>query len=1337
MNHSQPARLLHEFFARAASTHPGRRAIEIPLDTGRGGRRGPSPAESAGTTYAELDAEANRVRDLVEPFVNGECVIAIFLPMSSPLVYAAQLGVLRAGAAFVCLDVAFPEDHVRFVLGDSGAVAALTDASGSVALRGGALEDARILDAAAAPSPESTSSGSPPAWLNGDSLAYVIYTSGTTGRPKGVMVEHRSAVHLIEQELAYLEITPDDRCVQVSSPAYDSSIEESWVPLAAGATVIVAGSDVVRLGPDLIPWLTGVRATVLMPTPTLLRMTSCEDPQSDLPDLRIVYVGGEAVPQDLVDRWAPGRRFENGYGPTECTVTITRGRLFPGHPVTIGKVIEGNEAWILNDQLEPVPDGAEGELCISGPQVARGYLDRPELTAERFPTVPGVGRIYRTGDLVRSNENGELTYLGRADTQVKVRGYRIELEAIESSMAALPGVAAAACRVAGRPGGLDQIEAFLVPEDSDEPPSTEAVAAALRGSLPAYMVPAQFHTLDRLPTTTSGKLDRRALPMTLESGTAESQGNQGLEDEPRSELEALIAAALASPLGLGTIGLDEDYFDVGGDSLGVATAISILRETRKPESAAVRLGQGLGARDVYEHRTVRALAAHLEGEPARPKGDAVAARDRLREGSFPLAVTAAQILWLLGELTAATWAGYALVFWVAPRLIEALGVAPLLLLAPLLAPITLMLYAPLALGFAVLVKRGLIGEYTARRVPVWSGFYLRHWIVQRTVRLFPWGLLQGTVFYGTVLRALGARIGERVHIHRGVDLLGGGWDLLTIGDDVTLCQDSAVDLVHLEDGELVVGPVTLGSGCTLEVRAGVGEHTTVGENAELAPLSYLAAGASIGAGERYDGVPAEATGQAGAALPTALDHGASPLTPRAHGLWLIASRAALGLVFAWPAAAILALLVAASDVDTGAAVRWLQGPWDFAGASALLLALAGLSLIPWLAGSALLLRWTPSIPVGSMGRWSPMYAWLWLRTGLLEGAGTWLAGSLFWRWWLRLAGMRMGRNCEVSTIIDVCPEHVSIGDESFFADGIYLCGPRIRRGIVETGRAEFGARVFLGNHVVIAPGTQLPSDVLLGVSTSVNPAEVQQGSSWFGHPPFELPRREVVEGDRRLTHDPSLGLYVHRIAWELMRLAIPPVLTLGGLLWLQLTAGLGLLLAPLASLAVIAGFAALVCATKWLLLGRVSPGTHGFWSTWCCRWDFVYVAWGMIARGALSPLGGTLLLPWYLRAMGVRVGRRVVLGGEFAQVVDPDMLEFSDHSTIDRPLFQAHSFEDRVLKIDRVKVDAGATVRRATVLFYGSHMQPGSHATPHSVVMKNETLSRGVRYGGVPTRPLE
>jgi non-ribosomal peptide synthetase-like protein len=361
-----------------------------------------------------------------------------------------------------------------------------------------------------------------------------------------------------------------------------------------------------------------------------------------------------------------------------------------------------------------------------------------------------------------------------------------------------------------------------------------------------------------------------------------------------------------------------------------------------------------------------------------------------------------------------------------------------------------------------------------------------------------------------------------------------------------------------------------------------------------------------------------------------------------------------------------------------------------------------------------------------------------------QNASDWLSGTLFWPMWLRLAGMKIGRDCEISTIIDAVPELIEIGPESFLADGISLGGPRVHRGTVTLARTTLGPKTFIGNHAVISAGQRLPEDILVGVSTAVDEESVQAGTSWFGHPAFELPRREVVEVDRSLTHNPSFIRYVNRIFWEALRSALPVFPFLVFPLWFDLLSQADaafsrpvflFTILPVASLAIGASFCVLVLVLKWVLLGRVRPGTHPLWSCWCSRWDFLYVAWAVYASRVLAALEGTLLLSWYLRAMGMRIGHRVVLGRGFTQVVDPDMLEFEDGATVSCQ-FQAHTFEDRVLKIGYVRISNRATVGTGAVLLYGADIGARTHVAPHSVVMKREALLADRSYAGCPTRPV-
>jgi non-ribosomal peptide synthetase-like protein len=323
----------------------------------------------------------------------------------------------------------------------------------------------------------------------------------------------------------------------------------------------------------------------------------------------------------------------------------------------------------------------------------------------------------------------------------------------------------------------------------------------------------------------------------------------------------------------------------------------------------------------------------------------------------------------------------------------------------------------------------------------------------------------------------------------------------------------------------------------------------------------------------------------------------------------------------------------------------------------------------------------------------------------------------------------------------VVPELVKIGAGTFFADGVYLGGPRLRQGTVRLAELRLGRDTFLGNHVVVPAGQRLPRDILVGIATVADASTIQPGTAWFGHPAFSLPRREVVTADRSVTHEPPLPRVASRLFWEWLRFALPtvPILVLIGWAWAMVavaahlpTWSILLVGAPGVTLAAAAVPCLVVLALKWSLLGRVRPGVHPLWSCWCSRWDFLYVAWGFLAARVLAALEGTLLLAVYLRWMGMRIGRAVVFGDGWAQVVDPDMLHIGDGATVNA-MFQAHTFEDRVLKIDTVRVDAHATLAEATIPLYGARIGQGAVVAPHSVVMKREFLAPGLHYEGVPT----
>ena len=1320
------AQTVIDLFDQACALHADARALDIP------GR--------IRHTYAELDRSARQVSTAVAPFAARDAVIAIAVPRESPWLYASLLGVMRAGAAYVAIDPSFPAKQAAAILADSGAVVLIAEPARAreIALAG-ANTPVLTPDAIAAETPSNAASAAA-----ADALAYVIYTSGTTGKPKGVEIEHRSLLNLVAGDAAEFGLGPDDRVAQGSSASYDSSVEEMWLAWAAGATVVVMDDETSRLGPDLLPWLQRERITVLCPPPTLLRTLACDDPERALPAIRMLYVGGEALPEDLAALWSRGRRLENGYGPTECTVTCLRATVQAGEPVTIGRAIPGSFAAVIDPDdpvLSEITDDRHGELVVGGASLARGYRGQPETTAARFIEHPALGRVYRTGDLVHRGARGDFHYHGRIDAQVKLRGYRIELGAIEARLAAHPSVREAACTVEGE-GPRRRLVAHVVPASDGARPGAideDTLRAFVAEELPAYMVPAAVVAIAVLPRSIGGKLDRKRLP---ETGDASEVLVGAL---PATETERLVSRAVADALGRSElVPVDADFFDdLGLDSLTVAIAISRLRGHAATRAATVRMA--------YRGRTVREVARLLEMEADRPLPSAHGSFNHVSSAhvsstrvadapptgtSRPLLATLAQAVFLAVLLVAAAQVSWIPSFGARVAEIVDHPSASAVALA-ITAAVLLVAYTAATLLLGLAAKWLLIGRYRAQRVRAWSMFHVRHWMTVRLVSLAPWELIGTVGLAPAALRLLGARIGSRVHIHRGVRLNDGGWDLLTLEDDATIGQDACLRVVELDRGTLVFGPVTVRRGATLETRAGMSPGAELGAGSILRPLCNLREGA-VHEDTVLDGIPAVPAGRAPA--PPTVE---APTSAGVGFLLTVATLLLFVAVMLLPWTAALSVFGLTSSERLGELL--FEGDALLPTARGLLVlgAVVFMSGVLTVALLALLVRALGRPPSAAYALGSFASSRMTLQSGLVEAAGKWLSGTLMWPMWLNAAGARIGKGCEISTISDVVPSTVRIGGETFFADGIYLGGPRLHAGTAVVEAVELGPSNFVGNHAVLPAGSRIAAGSLIGISTRGDGLPQRPGASWFGLPAFELPKREIVEMPRELTHDPPLVRRVNRWAWELARFALPIGPVFLGLVWFRAMEhasgalpplAFRLVALPLGALAFLAALPLAVLAMKWILIGRVKPGTHALWSCWCSRWDFLYVAWGMWASVPSRSPSGTLLLVGYLRAMGCRIGRRALLGHGFSHVVDPDMLRFGDDVTVDA-LFQAHTFEDRVLKIDYVDLRDGCTVGSNTVVLYGADVGARARVAPHSVVMKREVLAPETRYEGAPTQP--
>jgi amino acid adenylation domain-containing protein len=512
----------------------------------------------------------------------------------------AVLGILKAGGAYVPVDPLFPADRIAFTLRDAGVRTVLTQASVRGSVPAG-LEAVRLdADAHLFAEPPEAAPGVP---LVSANLAYVLYTSGSTGRPKGVLVPHRGMVNLVVDQARVFGCGPGDRVLHFAPLHFDASAAEIFMALGSGAAVVLGTREAVLPGPELVRLLREERVTNAKFTPSALAAL----PQAELPDLRVVLAGGEAVPAELVRRWGAGRAFWNVYGPTENSVRISFGACRPEeHRVPpIGRPLANVRAYVLDRHLEPVPPGIPGELYSAGDGVTRGYLGRPDLTAERFLPdpfgAPG-GRLYRTGDLARWRADGELEYIGRTDFQVKIRGFRIEPGEVEAVLARHPAVHE--CAVVARDDGRGPYLAGYVVAAAGTRPSAAELRAFLKERLPEYMVPPGIVLLDAIPLGPSGKLDRRALPAPVPEADAGFVA-------PREGLQEAIAGVWREVLGLDRVGAADNFFEIGGHSLLLVRLHARLGEA---------LGREVAIVDLFRFPTVASLAARLEpaGDPEAP-----------------------------------------------------------------------------------------------------------------------------------------------------------------------------------------------------------------------------------------------------------------------------------------------------------------------------------------------------------------------------------------------------------------------------------------------------------------------------------------------------------------------------------------------------------------------------------------------------------------------------------------------------------------------------------------------------------------------------------------------
>lgn len=1306
--------LLYEIFAETAARHPERIAVRLADPD-------PEVARRTYLTYAELRARGARfARYLRSKGVGVGDRVVICLPRGLDQSMAV-LGALEAGAAYAPVDWSYPQERIDYVVSDSAARVVVT-----LAERAGAYGpdvtvvsvDAELGEIAAL---EPTPLTRAETGATVEDLAYLIYTSGSTGRPKGVMIRHRNVCHFVRSESSILGVLPEDRVYGGFSLAFDMSVESMWTAWLAGAEFVVGSEGLAKAGPDLAATLKDRGVSIWHVVPSLLAVID-----EDVPTARIINLGGEACPPELAKRWwRPDRRLLNTYGPTETSVTATWADLAPDRPVTIGKPLPGYTAWIVDEQLQPVGPGAAGELVIGGPGVGAGYVNRPDLTAEKFTVSPFPGPsgrpepIYRSGDLCRLDGYGNIEFQGRLDTQVKIRGFRVELGEIESVLSDDPAVSQAVVQLFREDDGSEFLVAFLSPR-TDARIDLDRLRAALRERLPAYMRPQAFEVRRALPTLISGKVDRNALEKPQRAAPEARE-----IEPPQTPTELKLHAVWTTLFAPQPVSVTDDFFEaLGGHSLRAARMVSMARA--EPALASVSI------QDLYSAPTIRGLAERLDqaraeagGRPAEPLPPFVPIDQRRR-----VLCVAAQTVALVPLFALAG------IQWIFPYLVYTyLSGVEGRLTALATAGAAFVVVPPLTILFSIALKWVVLGRIKPGDYPLWGAYYFRWWLVRQVLSVVPTQYLSGTPMMGIYYRLLGARIGRGVYL--GLPTIDAP-DLVTIGSGAIVSEGAVLATTSVERGLLRIGHVEIGERASVGVMAVIGRDARVGDGAVLEDLSAIGAGEAIPPGELWSGSPAVERGDAG---PRPL-----PKTPSLIRRLLVMA----GLLTAAPLLPLAAVLPIAPGLIAMIEIDWRTNDYGYIAISPLLALIYVLlmCLLNVVAKWALLGRVKP----GVYSLWSGFYVRFWFVRQLgalaLELIHP-IYATLYVRPWYRAMGAKVGPRAEISTATAVVHDLIEIGEESFIADGVVFGAAKAEPGAIRLERTRIGRRSFIGNSGLLPTGTSVGDEVLIGVLSK--PPEdgaraLEPNSTWFGSPAIRLPTRQTVavfdEGSR---FRPSKRLVATRLAIEYVRITLSltifislfsVMLSVIGDLSDDRSAVLELTLAfPFLYLAFALAAGLAVLALKWTVIGRYKPTTAPLWSPFVWRTELVTSTYENLAVPLLlQPLRGTPYLNIFLRLMGCRIGKRVFT--DTTDITEPDLISIGDDAALNENAgLQTHLFEDRVMKVSGLHIGARATVGSLSIVLYDSVIEAEAQLGDLSVLMKGERLPAGTAWEGSPAQP--
>lgn len=1287
------------------------------------------------TTYKEMDHQANQLaRYLLDKGVqSGDRVGVLF--NKSIHAYVALLAIQKVNAAYVPLDAAFPRERVAYICKDAE-VSTIVSLSRYEELLEGQADTVIFLDKAQEAIQEKDAKrltddekGAPT-----DDLSYIIYTSGSTGNPKGVAIDHPSICNFVRVAAEVYGILDSDRMYQGLTLAFDFSVEEIWVPLMAGATLVPNEADGNLVGQDLADFIKERNITAMCCVPTLLATID-----EDLPMLRFLLVSGEACPQEIVNRWSdPSRVLLNAYGPTEATVTCTIRELAPGQAVTIGGPLPTYYSMILpEDKNEALPRGETGELCVAGIGLARGYVNRQDLTDRAFiPDFLNIEgntskRIYRTGDLARINDNNEIEYLGRIDTQVKIRGYRIELTEIESVIMQVPEVAQAVVTKYSPEEGVVELAAFYTVKDGVEGFSSEALFETLREQLPGYMVPAYLDELDEIPLLPSQKADRKKLP----KPSAQRFATTTEYVAPGNETETVLADTLAEVMKIPKVSVEDDFFkSLGAHSLIMARFASAMRKKRPDLEVSMR--------EIYQHPTIRGLATQLESESKAPVV-------KVERDPFHQATRGEYLLCGALQFT------YYIAFYV-PLLILAIVVFNWILaskgIVELLAKSVGVsgLFFVILTALPIIAKLVLVGEWKPQRIEIWSLDYFRFWVVRSLQRSSPLLLFSGTPIYNVYLRLLGADIGRNVvNFSRFMPVCT---DLITIGDNTVFQKESMFLGYKAENGYIYIGPVTVGRNCYIGEAAVLDINTEMEDNTQLGHASSLQSGQTIPEGKTFHGSPGrEATSNYKRVAPVKCTYLRKFLFCM-YQVLISVSLLPLGFLAAYyflptyfgGGDDLLSLSAQLASINAWYILYLLPGS-IFLFIVAVFVGLLYVIFFPRL----LFLFLKPDREYPLFGFHYVMYRWVQGITNnqfykILLGDSSFKPYYYRWLGWGLGDFKQSGSNFGLQERHDI-PYLCTIGYGTMVSDGLSLINGDFSSCSFKISPASVGENCFIGNDIHFPPNARV-GDNCLFASKVMLPVDgpIRENVGLLGSPPFEIPRETYNDED--MTPE---ELEAQRLA-QLPGKDKSNIWTLGTYLFVRWFIGFQALLVTYVVFVGYASFgiSSFIVGTVFsffygigflILIERMTLRFKKLEPKNCTIYDpyFWQVEhfWKHCENGLISLFKGTPFKPMIARMLGMKVGKQVFDDG--LQASERSLVEIGDHAILNEGIFlQSHSLEDGYFKSDRIIIGNECTVSVRGYVHYGTEMKDGSILDPDSFLMKGEVVEQNTIWQGNPAQVI-